>query len=59
MADIKLGNRVYEGVTEVKMDTPTGGTVSFPKYVTGTPLIQVLEVANWNGSRYTLEIDGY
>lgn len=59
MANVKLGEDIYKNVHSVSMETETGGTVTFPKYVISTPMEVVLSLSNWSGTTYNIKIENY
>lgn len=62
MTDVKLGKKIFEGVQAIKFNTPSGETVQVSTeipYVIGDPVPVTLSAATWNGSRYSLRVDGY
>lgn len=59
MANVKLGESVYKNVHSVGMITESGGSVTFPKYVIGTPMEFVLSLSNWSGTTYSIKIENY
>lgn len=56
MADIKLGDNIYEGVEKVKFDTTDGDTATFEEPVDLTPIVEALEAAGITAE--TTDMDG-
>lgn len=59
MANVKLGENIYKNVHSVGMTTESGDSVTFPKYVIGTPMEIVLSLSNWSGTTYSIKIENY
>lgn len=59
MANVKLGENIYNNVHSVSMDAESGGTATFPRYVIGNPLEVVLSLDNWSGTTYSIKLENY
>lgn len=59
MANVKLGENIYKNVHSVSMETESGDSAIFPRYVVGTPMEFMLYCDNWNGTTYTLKLENY
>lgn len=45
MANVKIGDQIFEGVEKVKFDTTDGGTATFEEPADLTPIVEALEAA--------------
>ena len=59
MANVKLGERVYENVHSISTETETGTSTIFPRYVIGAPMEVVLSLDNWSGTTYNIKLENY
>ena len=59
MANIKLGESIYENVHSVNMETESGDSAVFPRYVIGEPIEAMLYLDNWNGTTYNIKLENY
>lgn len=67
MANVKLGEQIFNNITVVKLNTIDGDTVEFYEesapienvYVIGAPVDFTLSLDSWNGTTYALKAENY
>lgn len=59
MANVKLGENIYKNVHSVNMETESGGSAVFPRYVISEPIEAMLYLDNWSGTTYNLKLENY
>ena len=59
MANISIGDKVYNNVHSVGLKNDSGGTEIFSKYIVGAPIEFNLSIDNWVGTTYSIKIEGY
>jgi hypothetical protein len=59
MVNIKLGENTYKNVHSISMETESGDSVIFPRYVISEPIEAMLYLDNWNGTTYNIKLENY